>query len=203
MSSQLTMIMMLAVTLGAAFYVAWPLLFGRTRPEDYLGLESSEPVLQQLCFQRDATYSAMKELDFDLAMGNLSKQDHQQLQERYKRKAVAILKRIDDAKAGRISTAVLEDDELEARVPAKRESGKIRASNSRVDLDVEQEIEAFRRKSRESDRRQQAPALTCPSCGRPIADPQAAFCSKCGASLRKISSSQRKKMGKNREDRNG
>ncbi len=202
MSSQMTMIMMLAVTLGAAIYVAWPLLVGKTRPEDYLGLESSEPVLQRLYFQRDATYSAMKELDFDLAMGNLSTQDHQQLQDRYKRKAVAILKRIDDAKAGRTAAAMPEDYEFESLAPVRRESGKIRADNSRVDLDVEQEIEAFRRKSRESGHGQATPALTCPSCGHPIADPQAAFCSRCGASLHKISSPQRRKTAKKREDRN-
>jgi len=203
MSPQVTMVIMLAVTLGAAIYVAWPLLFGKIRPEEYLGLETSEPVLQRLYFQRDTTYSAMKELDFDLAMGNLSKQDHQQLQERYKRKAVAILKRIDDAKAGRIFVNTLEDDELEAEAPVKREPLKARGEDARVDLDVEQEIEAFRRQSRASDHGQLAPALTCPSCGRPIKDPQAAFCSKCGASLRKTSAPQRKKTRKVREDRNG
>ncbi|MCL4531703.1 MAG: zinc ribbon domain-containing protein [Actinobacteria bacterium] len=203
MSSQLTMIMMLAVTLGAAIYVAWPLLFGKTRPEDYLGLESSEPVLQRLYFQRDATYSAMKELDFDLAMGNLSKQDHQQLQDRYKRKAVAILKRIDDAKAGRASRVGPNDDELEMAVPVKREPRKARAETSRVDLDVEQEIEAYRRKSREPETGEPVLAATCPSCGRPVKDPQAAFCSRCGAPLRKVSSTRGKKSGRNREDRNG
>ncbi len=203
MSSQLTMIIMLAVTLGAAIYVAWPLLFGKTRPEDYLELETSEPVLQQLYFQRDATYSAMKELDFDLAMGNLSKQDHQQLQERYKRKAVAILKRIDDAKAGRTPRFSSTDDEFETDVLARREPVKARAETSRVDLDVEQEIEAYRRKSREPDAGEQASAAVCPSCGRPIKDPQAAFCSRCGAPVRKASSPRGKKSGRNREDRNG
>ena len=202
MSPQVTMVMMLAVTLGAAIYVAWPLLFGRIQVEDYLGLESTEPVLQRLYFQRDATYSAMKELDFHLAMGNLSKLDHKALQDRYKRKAVAILKRIDDAKAGRAFRPVPEDDEIEIDPPIAREPGTARADVSRVDLDVEQEIEAFRRKSKESDFGQPAPTLTCPTCGQPVKDPQAAFCSRCGAPL-KASSPHRKKSGKKREDRNG
>ena len=92
---------MLAVTAGAAVFVAWPLLAGGSRPEEFFGSEPGEPVLQHLLFQRDAVYAAMKELEFDLATGKLSQQDFDQLHERYKRKAVAILKRIDDARAGR------------------------------------------------------------------------------------------------------
>jgi hypothetical protein len=203
MSPQVTMAIMLAVTVGAALYVAWPLLFGKANPEDYLGLEGSEPVLQRLYFQRDTTYSAMKELDFDLAMGNLSQQDYQQIQERYKRKAVSILKRIDDAKSGKLSHLEMDDGELELEIPEGQEPRKTRPEGSRVDLDIEQEIEAFRRKAREQGRGQRAPSTTCPSCGRPAADPDAAFCSKCGAPLRKASSSHKKHSAKNREDRNG
>jgi hypothetical protein len=202
MSPQLTIALMLAVTLGAALYVAWPLLFGRARPEEYLGLEGSEPVLQRLYFQRDTTYSAMKELDFDLEMGNLSQSDHQRLQDRYKRKAVAILKRIDDAKSGKLVHGELDDEEFESKAPVSQQARKARDAEPRVDLDIEQEIEAFRRKARESGGRN-AGMINCPSCGRPVKDPEAEFCAKCGTSLRRAAGSQRKKTGKSREDRNG
>src|SRR5680860_1080212 len=104
MTGELTIIAMLAVTAGASIYVAWPLLMGNTRPEEYLGTKPEESMLQRLSTQRDSTYAAMKELEFDLATGNLSEEDFQPLYDRYKRKAVAILKRIDDVTAGRTSS---------------------------------------------------------------------------------------------------
>ncbi len=178
---------MLAITGGAAVFVAWPLLMGRTRAEEFFGAEPTEPVLQRLLFQRDTTYAAMKELEFDRAMGSLSEQDFEQLYERYKRKAVAILKRIDDARTGRLSRAALEEIEgFEEPLPQPE---RRRTRPGGLDLDVEQEIEAYRRKSKgpaEGSRVAPRPgaAILCPSCGRPAKDPEAAFCSRCGAPLR-------------------
>lgn len=198
MSSEMTMVTMLTITLGAAIFVAWPLLVGRTRPEEFLGSEPSEPVLQRLLFQRDTVYAAMKELEFDLAMGNLSQEDFQQLHERYKKKAVAILKRIDDAKAGKLRAgSVPEADEsfLEEMLPRlDRRVG--RSDEPGTDLDLEEEIQSFRKKSRDQNGRTGLPSASrasqsvqskCPSCGHPVKDPEALFCSKCGAPIRKRS----------------
>lgn len=190
MSVQLTLAVMLAITLAAAIFVAWPLLFGRTRPEEFFEGERNEPLLQRLLFQRDTVYAAMKELEFDLAMGNLSQQDFQQLQERYKKKALAILKRIDDAKAGRLR----QDDIPEARDDFLAEDGYPGRTASRRDsddteLDVEQEIQSYRSRARGRSRdgrvSSEKLAATCPSCGRKVTDPEAAFCSKCGAPIRR------------------
>lgn len=184
MSTQMTMALMLTITAAAAIYVAWPLLFGRVRPEEYLGIEGAEPILQRLYLQRDSTYAAMKELDFDLAMGNLSKEDHEQLQERYKRRALAILKRIDDARAGRLHRAALEiDDESDEMTVEHEPRGRSRVSTQRIETDLEQEIEAFRRRQRSEGTAAASAAVTCPSCGRTVRDSEAAFCSKCGAPI--------------------
>lgn len=191
------LVAMMVITVGAAVFVAWPLLTARTRPEEFFGAEPSEPVLQRLLFQRDTTYAAMKELEFDRAMGNLSEQDFQQLYERYKLKAVALLKRIDDAKAGKLSARAARED-FEPQPRARQERRGSRAGQSSVDLDVEQEIEAFRRKSREqaaggktlprsAPRTAGAASPACPSCGRAVKDPGATFCSRCGASLQRRS----------------
>ncbi len=219
MSAELTMAMMLVLTVGAAVYVAWPLLVGRTQPEEYLGAEPDEPALQQLMFQRDTTYAAMKELDFDYAMGNLSKEDYQELQNRYKRKAVALLKRIDDLKAGRISArrALAETgDEVDLQpLPRPQPRAVSRVQETRADLDVEEEIESFRRGSRAqpgAGKTPQAvpgtlagssrPAL-CPSCGRPIKDPEAVFCARCGAPVRSSAGQKRKRSTGVKGDNNG
>ncbi len=186
MSLEWTMVVMLAVTIAAAVYVAWPLLTGGTPEVEFLGSEASAPVLQRLLFQRDTIYAAMKELEFDLAMGNLSQPDFETLQDRYKKKAVAVLKRIDDAKAGKLpARGVLEAEEeflADSMVAARdRRSHQARPA---TDLDVEQEIQSFRRQSRERNGRSGAGSTACPSCGHRIKDSHAAFCSKCGAPVR-------------------
>ena len=216
MSTEMTMAMMMLITVGAAVYVAWPLLVGGTDAQEYFGSEPAEPVLQQLMFQRDTTYAAMKELDFDLAMGNLSKEDFQQLQERYKRKAVALLKRIDDVKAGRLpARQALEGMDVEMD-PQSTPRRTVAPREPRVDLDVEQEIEAYRRQSRSqqtergatSSRTPAAPLgaarpNVCPSCGRPIKDPEAAFCARCGAPIRPSTGRRRRRSTPVKGDDNG
>lgn len=136
MTPQITIVAMLAVTLGAALYVAWPLLFGRVRPEQYLDPEYLEPVLARGDGYPNAPAKPQR------------------------RAAVA-----DDA----------------------------------MDLDLEEEIEAFRRKHRATA---SSSSLSCTSCGRPVKDPEAAFCSKCGAPVDGGSSGSRgKRASKSREAR--
>jgi hypothetical protein len=187
-----TIIAMLAITAGASVYVAWPLLMGNTRAEEYLGTKPEETILHRLTIQRDSTYAAMKELEFDLAMGNLSQEDFRPLYDRYKKRAVAILKRMDDVTAGRSSSkevlAAIEDEES---WPEETPRPAARASAAGSDLDIEQEIESFRSQSRRRETAA-APSTDCPSCGRPSADPEAAFCAKCGASLRRGKSGRRR-----------
>jgi len=148
------MVAMLAITAGTALFVAWPLMFGCRRPEEFLGPEPGEPALQRLLFQRDSVYAAVKELEFDLAVGKLSREDFEQLNERYRKKAVAILKRIDDTKAGRLSLDETQDEEGESGVepPLQPQQQQQASSEPRVDLDVEVEIEAFRRRSKHATR---------------------------------------------------
>lgn len=210
MAWALTMGVVLVITGAAAFFVAWPLLVGRTRPEEFFDAEEPESALERLLFQRDTTYAAIKELEFDRAMGNLPEEEFEQLRARYEDKAETILKWIDDARAGKLSARVLrelEDGfEVEEQVSAERHvAGR---GGPRIDLDVEQEIEDFRRRNREraASRSDRAPgpaagSVICPSCGRPARDSDASFCSKCGAALRQPSSKRRKGPGNVKGDR--
>ena len=92
--------LMLAVVvlaaMAVAIYVSWPLLFGNPSPAEGASTDDEDSVLDQLLAQKDATYSAIKELQFDHAMGILSKQDYQELAARYEDRAVALLKTIED-----------------------------------------------------------------------------------------------------------
>ncbi len=157
MSEQLTMVVMLVITGGAALLVAWPLMFGRVRPEDYLECKAGEPYLSQLLTRRDSAYRALKELEFDLAVGNLSREDYRELHERYKRRAVSTLKRIDDAKTGKLTANESEDEgeDFEILPPPRTPADPRCRPEPRADLDVEMEIEAFRRESRRANREEE------------------------------------------------
>ena len=52
--------------------------------------------LQELHSKRDTTYSMLKELEFDLQSGILTEEDYRDLETKYKRKVISILRNIDN-----------------------------------------------------------------------------------------------------------
>ncbi|HVA24109.1 MAG TPA: hypothetical protein VMW62_06910 [Chloroflexota bacterium] len=99
----------LLATTAAVVFTAWPLV----RRGQQGGTDSAE--LSELVSQRDLAIEDIRELDFDHDLGNLSEEDHQELREQSKRRAVAILKQI-QAQDGRI------DEEIEQAIAALRGS---------------------------------------------------------------------------------
>jgi len=85
----------LLMTVAVFVLVSYPLLRpGRGQaalvPTDHRGRED-------LLAQRDTAYAAIKELEFELHLGNLSQRDYQDLRARYRRRAADILRRLDAA----------------------------------------------------------------------------------------------------------
>ena len=162
------MILLGSIVLGLAVLavVVYPIF--RPRAAQDTGDDSA---LRDLVAQKDTLYSTLAELKMDYEMGNLSPADHAQLEEKYKEKAVAVLKRLDMAN---------EDSDLDAEI--EREVGRMRRGRRRPvtrDVDVgdaiEQEVSRLRRKP--------AGALAaCPQCGHEIAA-AAKFCPDCGTSI--------------------
>ena len=99
-------------TLTFAFIV-YP-LFRQRLPQE--GLTENEQ-LQELHSKRATTYSMLKEMEFDLQSGILTEEDYRDLETRYRRKAISILRDIDDLKR---STNM--GDEIEKRVLELRRS---------------------------------------------------------------------------------
>src|SRR5579883_748404 len=95
----------LLVSLAALAFAVWPLV----RHQRDAGGEN--PEMGELVAQRDVAIGAIRELDFDRDLGNLSDEDHAELRERSKREAVAILKQL-RAEEGRL------DEEIERAVAA-------------------------------------------------------------------------------------
>jgi len=85
----------LLMTLAVFALVSYPLLRpGRGEadivPTDHGGTED-------LLAQRDAAYAAIKELEFEFHLGNLSQRDYEELRARYRQRAADILRRLDAA----------------------------------------------------------------------------------------------------------
>lgn len=104
----MTIFVALVLTVLTFAFVAYPLLKQRSRSVDSVQDEK----LQELHSKRDTTYSMLKELEFDFQSGILTDEDYQDLEARYKRKAISILRGIDDLEKG---TKVEEEIEKQVR----------------------------------------------------------------------------------------
>lgn len=90
-------VVILILMLAAFSIVLWPLLSSaqRLRAE----LPAGNPV-DELLGRRDSAYQAIKELDFEYQLGNLSRDDYQELRDRYRATAAGILKELEQTMGG-------------------------------------------------------------------------------------------------------
>ena len=86
----------LILTVLTFAFVAYPLFKQRSRSVEAVEDER----LRELHSERDTTYSMLKELEFDFQSGILTDEDYQDLEARYKRKAVSILRNMDTLEKG-------------------------------------------------------------------------------------------------------
>lgn len=159
------LVSIVAVVMAAAAFalVGYPLLRERRQPAIPPLPDDYQRLLEDLLAQRQATYAAIKELDFDHEMGNLADADYHELRERYRRKAAGILRDLDELQAG--------------SVPFAAEAGPDGEEEPATSLDDELEREIRRR--RRARRRAASGGRTCTSCGGPIG-PRDRFCAGCG-----------------------
>ena len=89
----MTYLVILALMLTAFAVVSWPLLDSAKGSAS----QDAEPDAEreELLNERDSMYRAIKELDFDYELGNLSSQDYESLRERYRSRAAAVLSSLD------------------------------------------------------------------------------------------------------------
>ena len=144
----------LMLMLAAIAVVAWPLLNSAKAPAAADGELS--PELEELASQRDTAYRAIKELEFEHQLGNLSREDYQALRERYRTEAAGILRQLERARRPEKETVAVRPG-AQAQRPPKTAPAPASADEGR----------------------------TCHACGKstPAAD---RFCRHCGTSLERI-----------------
>ncbi len=178
----MTEIVSLLLLLAAFSFIAYPVLLRRVQP--------AEPVpdehLKELQSKRITTYSMLKELEFDYNSGILTEEDYRDLENKYKSKAISILKGIDEEAetAGQMETDIEKQVRKlrGAKGPAadpgaeiERQVQKLRRTKSSP-ADASDEIEEQVRELR------QERGTFCPQCGAKSQHGDR-FCRQCGAKL--------------------
>ncbi len=107
----MTIFVAVVLTVLTFAFVVYPLFKQRSRSVDSVEHEK----LQELSSKRDTTYSMLKELEFDFQSGILTEEDYRDLEARYKRKAISILRDIDDLEKGIEVEEEIEKQVLELR----------------------------------------------------------------------------------------
>lgn len=114
-------VILLAIILASAYYVALPFFRKKTVSQGGSAIKNGR--LTDLYARRDNLLAAIKEIEFDREMGKMSVEDFTEMNTRYRREAVAVLKRI-DALHGENSGARKHEAELRAlRSPQRGRSG--------------------------------------------------------------------------------
>jgi LSD1 subclass zinc finger protein len=103
--------------------------FKSSRELDVAFADLSDPMLENLVVQRDATYSAIKDLEFDHAMSKLSDADYKSLRSKLETKAVSILQELDGVVGAskppeQSKRTPVSDDEIERRIQQMRGGAK-------------------------------------------------------------------------------
>lgn len=179
----------LALAILVVAFVAYPLFRG-VPEEESVAASAEELELERVLSQRESTYAALKDLEFDLAMGKLSEEDYQELSRRYKGRAIDILKELDQLAAAvpqpqpEVESAL--SDRIEQEVLALRQ--RRRQEVQAVTSGGEKELACAR-----CGKAHQPGDLFCAGCGYPLAEtcpqcgvecrPSDRFCSSCGAEL--------------------
>ncbi len=121
------MIYIIAAIMAIAAFalVFYPLFQRRGWPE--LAVQPQDGDLDDLHSRRESAYTAIKDLDFEFQLGNLSEGDYHDLRSQYRQRAATVLKEMDElATPGPVALEVgpNRDDEIEEAVRRTRIKGK-------------------------------------------------------------------------------
>ncbi|MBI2847717.1 MAG: zinc-ribbon domain-containing protein [Chloroflexi bacterium] len=173
----MTVFVALILTIAAFAIIAYPFFRQRSR----LVEADIDDQSQELLYKKDTALSMLKELEFDHQSGILTDEDFQELEDRYKKRAIAILKDIDSLGTAADMDAGIEDQitrlrqgrPTTAEEEIERRVGQLRKKKpASVAGEIEERVSNLRRPK----------GKFCPQCGAGH-EPSDRFCSECGTKL--------------------
>jgi rubrerythrin len=84
------------LAIGTLLFIGYP-LFKKELPEGSFEEGLADDESEKLLSEKDSTLAALKELDFDYETGKLDDEDYHNLRDKYRAKALSLLKEIDEA----------------------------------------------------------------------------------------------------------
>ena len=164
-----SILLILAVSIGVALYVAQPYFERRIRR-----VPSETHETSTLLAERDRVVNALQELDFDFKLNKVPAEDYPVQRAALLQKGTDILKQLDALHL--IEGAASAEDRVEKAVVARRADRASAKAVVRDDDEIEAMI-ATRRKGRK-----EKSGGFCPRCGKPVLSSDR-FCPSCGKSL--------------------
>jgi formylmethanofuran dehydrogenase subunit E len=150
-------IVIVFLVLASGYWIIRPLL-SPEQLQDALTLDLNER-LNQITLKKEGAYATIKELEFDLSMGKLSKEDFETMKKQYTFDALEYMEEIDQLRASEKSSSPMTEEKIE--------------KNNKNDISVLPKAQATEKAS-----------VFCTQCGEK-AENQDPFCANCGAELRK------------------
>ncbi len=117
------MVMALGILLVLAVAAAVVYPFVRKGQAPWMEAAEAE-ALRELMEQKNALYSAIRQIDFDREMGNIAEDDYRRLRSRYVRRAAVVLRDIEGWQAEMEKELEREVEALLRQRPAKKSQGK-------------------------------------------------------------------------------
>jgi hypothetical protein len=183
--------LILALLLLVGLFVGRPFLADKQSQEAVPTLDQADHERSSLLAERDRLLHALKELDFDYALGKIPEEDYPPQRALLMQQGVEILRKLDALQPD--EEPVSAEERLEAAIAARRAelkgmaqpvSGNGKTSSAWVASAVvaapDDELEVMLSNRRRI--RQDKAAGFCPKCGTPLQKSDQ-FCPKCGARI--------------------